>query len=119
MDEIDQTETLADRLNNEPMIFRGSTNSELGFIAMMGVLFWLPVSVLIGVMIGKIFIAVGLSSLGVLATVFYGSTLFQIIKRGKPDFYYQHRVLIRLQRLGFRKSRLVLRSGRWSLGRDE
>ena len=119
MNEISsQTETLADRLNSEPVIFRGSTNSELGVIALVAALFWLPFSVLIGTLIGKFFIAVGLSAVGVLATIFFGSTLFQRIKRGKPDFYYQHVVIIKLQRMGLRASQLILRNGLWSLGRD-
>lgn len=113
------TETLADRLNQEPVIFRGSTNSELGMILLCAVAFWLPVSLLIAALLGAVMMGLGISALGVLATVFIGSTLFQRIKRGRPDHYYQQKLLIYLQKTGLRLSSLVLRGGYWDLGRTE
>ena len=90
----EQTETLADRLNQEPVIFRGSTNSELGMILICAVAFWLPVSFLIGALLGAVMMGLGISAMGILATVLFGSTVFQRIKRGRPDYYYQQKLLI-------------------------
>ena len=114
-----QTETLADRLNQEPVIFRGSTNSELGVILLCGVIFWVPVGLILGAMMGAVVMGLGLSTLGVLLTIFFGSTFFQRIKRGRPDNYYQHLVIIKLSRLGLRKSLLILKGGAWDLGRSD
>lgn len=111
-----QTETLADRLNQEPVIFRGSTNSELGVILLCAVAFWVPMGLIMGALMGTIVMGLGLSTLGVLLTIFFGSTLFQRIKRGRPDNYYQHLMMIKLSRLGLRKSTLILKSGTWDLG---
>ena len=116
---INQTETLADRLNQEPVIFRGSTNSELGVILLCGVIFWVPVGLILGAMMGAVVMGLGLSTLGVLLTIFFGSTFFQRIKRGRPDNYYQHLVIIKLNRLGLRKSLLILKGGAWDLGRSD
>jgi conjugative transfer region protein (TIGR03750 family) len=110
-------ETLADRLNQEPVIFRGSTHSELGLILLLATLFWLPVSVLIAACLGAPAMGLGLAMVGVLVTIVFGSTWFQRIKRGRPDYYYQHRLMIILHRLGLRKTRLILLSGVWDLGR--
>jgi len=113
------TETLADRLNQEPVIFRGSTNSELGVILLCAVSFWVPMGLIIGAFMGAIVMGLGLSTLGVLLTIFFGSTFFQGIKRGRPDNYYQHLMMIKLNRLGLRKSTLILKSGAWGLGRSD
>jgi len=115
----DQTETLADRLNQEPVIFRGSTNSELGLILLCAVIFWVPVGLIIGALIGAVVMGLGLATLAVLLTILIGSTLFQRIKRGRPDNYYQHCLLLKLNKSGLRKSVLILRTGAWDLGRTE
>jgi len=117
MDDI--TETLADRLNQEPVIFRGSTNSELGMILFCAVIFWIPVSLIIAALLGAVMMGLGIAALGVLTTVFVGSTLFQRIKRGRQDYYYQQKLLIYLQKAGLRRAALVLRGGYWDLGRTE
>ena len=110
------TETLADRLNQEPVIFRGSTNSELGVILLCAVAFWIPMGLIIGAFMGTIVMGLGLSTLGVLLTIFFGSTFFQRVKRGRPDNYYQHLMMIKLNRLGLRKSTLILKNNAWDLG---
>ncbi len=115
---MEPTETLADRLNNEPVIFRGSTNSELGMILLVAVLFWIPTGLLIATLLGSIAMSLGIAAFGVLLTVFFGSTYFQHIKRGRPDNYYQHNMILKFSRLGIRKTKLIHREGAWSLGRD-
>jgi conjugative transfer region protein (TIGR03750 family) len=109
---------LADRLNSEPLIFRGCSNSELGMILLCAVLFWVPVSLMIAASFGAVAMGLGLSGLGILATVYVGATLFQLVKRGRPDNYYQHLMMIRLNGLGLWRSRLIRRHGSWSLGRS-
>lgn len=111
------TETLADRLNHEPVIFRGSSSSELGMILLCAVVFWVPFALIIAALLGAVAMGLGLASLGILATVFIGSTLFQKIKRGRPDNYYQHRMMIILHQLGLRTSTLIRYQGAWYLGR--
>ncbi len=115
----DSSDTLADRLNQKPVIFRGSTHSELGLILLLATLFWLPVSLLIAACLGAIAMGLGLAMVGVLLTIVFGSTLFQRIKRGRPDYYYQHRLMIFLHRLGLRKTGLILNSEVWDLGRTD
>lgn len=111
------TETLADRLNQEPVIFRGSTNSELGMILLCATVFWLPTGLILAALFGAMVMGLGIAALGVLGTVYFGSTWFQRIKRGRPDFYYQHLLIIYLNKLGVRSSSLIARQGSWDLGR--
>ncbi|MBE0435971.1 MAG: TIGR03750 family conjugal transfer protein [Methylomicrobium sp.] len=108
---------MADRLNQEPVIFRGSTNSELGMILLCATVFWLPAGLLLAGLFGAAVMGLGIATLGVLATIYFGSTWFQRIKRGRPDFYYQHVLIIKLNKLGLRSSSLIARQGPWDLGR--
>lgn len=111
------TETLADRLNQEPVIFRGSTNSELGMILLFATVFWLPFGLILAGLLGAITMGLGIAMVGILATLFFGATQFQRIKRGRPDHYYQHRARIVLKRLGLRQAKLILAAGHWDIGR--
>jgi conjugative transfer region protein (TIGR03750 family) len=114
----EQQETLADRVNSEPLIFRGCSSSELGFVLFGAVLFWVPMSLLIAAAFGHVAMGLGFSGLGILATVYGGATVFQWIKRGRPDHYYQHVLMITFNELGLWKLRLIRRTGSWSLGRS-
>jgi len=112
-----QQEILADRLNSEPLIFRGSSSSEMKIIFFSAIVFWVPFSFLIAASFGAPMLGLGFSGLGILASVFFGSTLFQWVKRGRPDHYYQHLVKVKLQDSGFWPAGLIRHSGFWGLGR--
>jgi conjugative transfer region protein (TIGR03750 family) len=113
----DPQEILADRLNAEPVIFRGCSSSELGMIVGVAIVLWLPLSLLLAWLLGAITMGFGIAGVGVVATVVVCATLFQRIKRGRPEGYYQQRIRIRLHDLGLRRSPWVRRSGAWDIGR--
>jgi conjugative transfer region protein (TIGR03750 family) len=82
---------LADRLNAEPAIFKGCSSSELGVIVGVAALVWLPVSLLLAGLMGAVTMGFGLAGVGVVATVVATASLFQRLKRNRPDGYYQQR----------------------------
>jgi conjugative transfer region protein (TIGR03750 family) len=110
-------ETLADRLNAEPAIFKGCSSSELGMIVGLAIVVWLPLSLLLAWLLGAITMGFGIAGVGVVATVVVMATLFQRIKRGRPEGYYQQWLRIRLQKIGLYRTPWVLRSGSWDIGR--
>lgn len=110
-------ETLADRLNAEPAIFKGCSSSELGMIVGLAIVLWLPLSLLLAWLLGAITMGFGIAGVGVVATVVVMATLFQRIKRGRPEGYYQQWLRIRLQTIGLYRTPWVLRSGSWDIGR--
>lgn len=110
-------ETLADRLNAEPAIFKGCSSSELGMIVGVAIVVWLPLSLLLAWLLGAITMGFGIAGVGVVATVVVMATLFQRIKRGRPEGYYQQWLRIRLQTMGLYRTPWVLRSGSWDIGR--
>ena len=111
-------EVLAERLNAEPAIFKGCSSSELGVIVAVAALLWLPVSLALAGLAGAVTMGFGIAGVGVVATVVATASLFQRLKRNRPDGYYQQRVLLGLHDRGLRRSPFVRRAGVWDLGRS-
>ena len=112
-------EVLAERMNAEPMILRGCTSSELMTLVVIAIAVWIPLSILITWSLNAIAMAMGIAGIGVLVTVVMMATLFQKIKRGRPDGYYQQTIAIWLHRKRWRRSKFCLPDGRMSLGRNQ
>ncbi len=114
-----QDDTLPERLNAEPAIFKGCSSSELGVITGVAVLVWLPFSLLLAGLLGALTMGFGLAGLGVVVTVVMMASLFQRLKRGRPDGYYQQQILIWMSDKGLRHAPFVRRSGSWDVGRTQ
>tara|TARA_R100000005_G_scaffold48526_1_gene23250 strand:- start:2536 stop:2922 length:387 start_codon:yes stop_codon:yes gene_type:complete len=115
--QVETQEVLADRLNAEPVIFRGCSASELGLIVGLAALVWLPVSLLLAWLVGAVTMGFGFAGIGIVATVLGTSSLFQRFKRNRPDGYYQQRCALWLDQQGLRRAPFVCRSGTWDIGR--
>lgn len=111
-------EILADRLNAEPAIFKGCSASELGLIVGVAAVVWLPLGLTLAGVAGAVTMGFGLAGLGIVATVLLTATLFQRLKRNRPDGYYQQRARLWLDRQGLWRAPFVQRSGAWDLGRS-
>ena len=112
------TECLADRLNAEPAIFKGCSSSELGVIVGVAALVWLPVSLILAWLAGAVTMGFGIAGVGIVATVLLMASLFQRLKRNRPDGYYQQQIVLWLDDRGLRRSPFVRRSGAWDIGRS-
>lgn len=96
---------LADRLNVEPVIFKGCSSSELG------------VSLILAGLMGAITMGFGIAGVGAVTTVVVTASLFQRLKRNRPDGYYQQQFSTWLHDHGLRRAPFVRRSGVWDIGR--
>ncbi|MYB88620.1 MAG: TIGR03750 family conjugal transfer protein [Proteobacteria bacterium] len=107
-------ELRAERLNCEPLVFKGCSSFELAIIAGMSALAWLPASLVLCALAGAITMGFGIAAIGVVASVVVLAGLFQRIKRGRPDGYYQQRFLIALDARGlYRSGFTTSRTWRW------
>lgn len=113
----DRHDILADRLNAEPAIFKGCSSSELGVIVGVAALVWLPVSLILAGLAGAVTMGFGIAGVGIVATVLLMASLFQRLKRNRPDGYYQQRIVLWLDDRRLRRSPFVRRSGAWDIGR--
>ena len=109
---------LAQRVNHEPLIFRGLTSSELNILFIGAILFWLPVSLIIGALFFSPTIMIGFSFALTIVTVFFGASIFQRVKRNRPDGFYAHKIALMLEKLSLKKSGFDLPEGVMSLGRS-
>lgn len=114
----DRHDILADRLNAEPAIFKGCSSSELGVIVGVAALVWLPVSLILAWLAGAVTMGFGIAGVGVVATVLLMASLFQRLKRNRPDGYYQQQIVLWLDDRGLKRSPFVRRSGAWDIGRS-
>ena len=115
----DRHEILADRLNAQPAIFKGCSSSELGVIVGVAALMWLPVSLILAGLAGAVTMGFGMAGIGIVATVLVMASLFQRLKRNRPDGYYQQQIVLWLDDRGLKRSPFVRRSGAWDIGRSE
>lgn len=111
---------LGERLNTEPAVFRGCTASELVTLVLMASALWLPLGLIGGILIGKLAIGMALGVVALVGTLFVVPTIFQTLKRGKPDGHYQIRLRIWAAHCGFFfiKCDYILRNGVWGTGRE-
>ena len=68
-------------------------------------------------LLGAVTMGFGLAGVGVVATVIVMASLFQRLKRGRPDGYYQQQFAIGLSDHGLRRSPFIRRTGAWDIGR--
>ena len=115
----ERRDIVANRLNAEPCIFKGCSSTELGFIVVAALLFWLPISTLLAWLVGAPAMGLGLAGVAIVLTVVVAASLMQRLKRGRPDAYYRHAVALKLDHLGLKRSSYICRSGYWSLGRTQ
>jgi conjugative transfer region protein (TIGR03750 family) len=101
----------------EPPILRGCSSSELLVIAVAGIVFWLPVCTVVSLSIGYTTMGIGIAALLIGGTVWAGTFLFQVLKRGRPDAFYQHRILLALQRRRICSFGYAMPDGPLSIGR--
>ncbi len=114
----ERSDILADRLNAEPAIFKGCSSSELGVIVGVAALVWLPVSLMLAGLAGAVTMGFGIAGVGIVASVLLMASLFQRLKRNRPDGYYQQQIVIWLDDRGLKRSPFVRRSGAWDVGRS-
>jgi len=60
----------------------------------------------------------GIAGVGIVATVLLMASLFQRLKRNRPDGYYQQQIVLWLDDRGLKRSPFVRRSGAWDIGRS-
>ncbi len=109
---------LGERLNGEPVVFRGYTDSELLLAVAVSSGFWFPVAAAVGFAAGSASMGLGFAMIAIIGSVAGGATLYQKWKRGRPEHYLQQRVQLWLASAGLVKTRLVRHRGVMGLGRD-
>lgn len=109
---------LPDRINGEPIVFRGLTSTELGALAGLAVAVWLPLSLALCGALGFFMMGFGVAGLLTVGTVWVASSWIGAIKRGKPNGYHLLRLRLLLDDLKLRSSGFIRYSGPWDIRRS-
>ncbi|TKV13936.1 TIGR03750 family conjugal transfer protein [Citrobacter sp. wls619] len=111
-------EFLPDRLNREPVVFRGMTTTELFIALSSGLLAGLLCGIFPAVILG-IWALIPTGALaGATLTVMAGGKYLARLKRGKPDTWLYQALEARLARSGFGNPRLVQHNAIWTIRRS-
>lgn len=108
---------LPDRLNAEPIVFKGFTTPELFMTAGLSVLGGLVVAIPFVPFLGWLAFPT-ISLLMPLFTVFFGGKLMARFKRGKPENYLYRRTELWLSRQRLGNPRLIHLNQTWALRRS-
>lgn len=107
---------MPDRLNAEPVVFRGFTTPELGLAALFSVLFGIIISLPFALITSWVMIP-SIALFMPLIVVVFGGKLLARVKRGKPENYLYRRLEERCTCWGLGNPQLILVSQRWALRR--
>lgn len=111
-------EFMPDRLNAEPVVFRGFTTPELGLTVLFSLVAGLMAALPVVPFLGWIAFPT-VTLLMPLVTVICGGRLMARFKRGKPENYLYRRLELRLSRIGAGNRGLILRSRTLALRRQQ
>ncbi|WP_099074369.1 TIGR03750 family conjugal transfer protein [Proteus alimentorum] len=109
-------EFMPDRLNAEPVVFRGFTTPELGITTLLSIFGGLIIAIPIMPFLGWVALPT-ISLLMPLITIILGGRLLARFKRGKPENYLYRRIEWFLSLSGLGASQLICRSQVLSLRR--
>ncbi|WP_261641011.1 TIGR03750 family conjugal transfer protein [Erwinia mallotivora] len=107
---------LPDRLNSEPVVFRGFTAPELGLAALAGAAAGLLLSLPFIPLAGWVVVPIGLLMTPLLL-VWTGGSWMARIRRGRPENWLWQRLEEKKRRLGLGNPALIVDARSWSVKR--
>ena len=115
-----EIEFIPDRLIEEPVVFRGLNDTEIVYIAVGGIVFWLPVSVLLLMPFGFALFGVGIGFALAMLTLILSGNYLQNLKRRMPDGLH----LVYLKKMAQKKFSFINfgyieESCHWDIRRDK
>lgn len=112
-------EFIPDRLNEEPVIFIGMTDSELRIGGVLSVLIWVPVCVLIAMLFGQAILGIGAGVTFALGTMWVLGKKLKTLKRGKPVGFHVNAAIAFLEDAGLKSKTMIRESRGWDIRRGE
>ncbi len=117
MDARRDIEFIPDRLNEEPVVFLSMTNSEIKLSLMIFFVFWTPICLVVGLLVGKVLLSLACVAGMVFASMWLAGKRLRIIKRGKPKQYHMLALQAWLQDRGLTRQVLIRESRTWDIRR--
>ena len=114
---------LPGRLDRDPTVFRGMTSDELFLVGGAGAAMGLPIGLFLMALTGETTaLLASILLIGPGIAIVFGGGMIRRFKRGKPNTWIYRVLQYQLAKKGFpmgQGAELILRSGPWSIRRDE
>lgn len=104
------------RVNVEPPVLNGMAATEATWIAVLSVAGYGFVGLLVILTTGVWQIGLALPTFGTAFTLWSASLRLAKLKRGRPDYYYEHAIQRWMATRGLSRERFLTRTGFWSVG---
>jgi len=108
---------IPDRLNEEPIIFIGMTDSELKLAGMVSVSFWVPVCVVVATVLGVGILGLAAGTLSAFASMWFIGKKLRVIKRGRPKQFHVMTITAWLEDNGLKPQTMIRQSTVWDIKR--
>ena len=108
---------IPDRLNQEPIIFIGMTDSELKLAGLVSVGFWVPVCVVIAALLGSGILGLAAGTFLAFASMWLIGKKLRVIKRGRPKQFHVMTIKAWLEDRGLQTQTMIRESTVWDTHR--
>lgn len=112
-------DVLASNVNEEVAVFRGSSAGELMWMALICTATITPLMTGVGLFINRGMLMFSLSLVVVFVAMFVLATLMQQIRRGRPEGYFEHRMILLRSALGWGSCPFIRHDGRMDTYRSQ
>jgi conjugative transfer region protein (TIGR03750 family) len=110
---------IPDRLIEEPVVFRGMTDTEIVMLISVSVIFWIPVTVLVLLPFGFALFGVGLGFAISIGTLLVVGKKLQTLKRRMPDgLHVVHLKKVAQKKFSFVNFGYIETSQSWDIRRE-
>jgi conjugative transfer region protein (TIGR03750 family) len=113
-----ETDFLVNRLNFDPVVYKGCTEKEIMLVVFV---IALPLCFLLGVMgyvmWRNIFFGILIGGVLSLLVVFIALRVIERLKRDKEPGFLQQALMFKLEQKGILKTPIIRRTGSWTIGR--
>lgn len=117
--EMQTIQFMPDRLNSEPVVYRGLTMPELGLAALFGSVVGFVISLFFVPLVGWVIIPTFILIIPLLV-VFFGGRYLTRLKRGKPENYIYRQLALIKRKWGMGDAtNLIVHDQAWSLRRTK
>ena len=111
---------MASNVTSEAVVFRGCTRSELVFLFVASLVFWVPVCCLgAAYAFNNMFLGLGISLIATLSSFLILSLTISKLKRNAPEGQYAQKIDVFLHKNNLKKFHFFIYDGEMSIGRTK
>ncbi len=109
----DEVTYIPERLNEQPVVVLGLTDSELRTAALAALGLFVPLGTVAGAVFGQLAVGMGGGAVGAIGAIYVAGKVLRRVKRGRPAGYHADLARAWLEDHGLGGDSMLRRSGVW------